>query len=163
MDPNEFYRAMKVAPPKPSAIWIVYEYPGLASVAQYAQPAEVRRQAIPPKKSFFGAVDPPPLPKFEQRANYVVKGILKGALEAMATLHDAGLAHRSIGRSSVLLSSTAMDKREGASVYTTMTSQLFVKLADFGFAGPLDKSTDCLLYTSPSPRDQRGSRMPSSA
>ena len=26
-----------------------------------------------------------------------------------------------------------------------------------------DNSTDCLLYTSPSPRDQRGSRMPSSA
>ena len=25
------------------------------------------------------------------------------------------------------------------------------------------KSHDCLLYTSPSPRDQRGSRMPSSA
>ena len=25
------------------------------------------------------------------------------------------------------------------------------------------QSTDCLLYTSPSPRDQRGSRMPSSA
>ena len=27
----------------------------------------------------------------------------------------------------------------------------------------LEKSRDCLLYTSPSPRDQRGSRMPSSA
>ena len=26
-----------------------------------------------------------------------------------------------------------------------------------------DESTTCLLYTSPSPRDQRGSRMPSSA
>ena len=26
-----------------------------------------------------------------------------------------------------------------------------------------DVSEDCLLYTSPSPRDQRGSRMPSSA
>ena len=26
-----------------------------------------------------------------------------------------------------------------------------------------NKYTDCLLYTSPSPRDQRGSRMPSSA
>ena len=26
-----------------------------------------------------------------------------------------------------------------------------------------DKYRDCLLYTSPSPRDQRGSRMPSSA
>ena len=27
----------------------------------------------------------------------------------------------------------------------------------------LDKPVPCLLYTSPSPRDQRGSRMPSSA
>ena len=27
----------------------------------------------------------------------------------------------------------------------------------------LDMHSDCLLYTSPSPRDQRGSRMPSSA
>ena len=27
----------------------------------------------------------------------------------------------------------------------------------------LSKNNDCLLYTSPSPRDQRGSRMPSSA
>ena len=27
----------------------------------------------------------------------------------------------------------------------------------------INKSKDCLLYTSPSPRDQRGSRMPSSA
>ena len=30
-------------------------------------------------------------------------------------------------------------------------------------AGGKAKSTNCLLYTSPSPRDQRGSRMPSSA
>ena len=29
--------------------------------------------------------------------------------------------------------------------------------------GMIPLSTDCLLYTSPSPRDQRGSRMPSSA
>ena len=28
---------------------------------------------------------------------------------------------------------------------------------------PVDQDNDCLLYTSPSPRDQRGSRMPSSA
>ena len=27
----------------------------------------------------------------------------------------------------------------------------------------MDEFTNCLLYTSPSPRDQRGSRMPSSA
>jgi len=31
-----------------------------------------------------------------------------------------------------------------------------------GFGGTRN-STSCLLYTSPSPRDQRGSRMPSSA
>ena len=30
-------------------------------------------------------------------------------------------------------------------------------------AGMLEEAVDCLLYTSPSPRDQRGSRMPSSA
>ena len=29
--------------------------------------------------------------------------------------------------------------------------------------GIVDMRMDCLLYTSPSPRDQRGSRMPSSA
>ena len=29
--------------------------------------------------------------------------------------------------------------------------------------GDLDEVDSCLLYTSPSPRDQRGSRMPSSA
>ena len=29
--------------------------------------------------------------------------------------------------------------------------------------GDMDGYTRCLLYTSPSPRDQRGSRMPSSA
>ncbi|VTU72808.1 glutamine amidotransferase [Lactobacillus rhamnosus GG] [Lacticaseibacillus rhamnosus] len=28
---------------------------------------------------------------------------------------------------------------------------------------PIDRTKACLLYTSPSPRDQRGSRMPSSA
>ena len=30
-------------------------------------------------------------------------------------------------------------------------------------ASEIDEATICLLYTSPSPRDQRGSRMPSSA
>ena len=31
------------------------------------------------------------------------------------------------------------------------------------FIDAMERYTDCLLYTSPSPRDQRGSRMPSSA
>ena len=33
----------------------------------------------------------------------------------------------------------------------------------FDTLAPVDVFTRCLLYTSPSPRDQRGSRMPSSA
>ena len=33
----------------------------------------------------------------------------------------------------------------------------------YGFEEHLDSNRTCLLYTSPSPRDQRGSRMPSSA
>ena len=32
-----------------------------------------------------------------------------------------------------------------------------------GIVGQLEQGSVCLLYTSPSPRDQRGSRMPSSA
>ena len=51
----------------------------------------------------------------------------------------------------VLLSAQCTDAR-----VNQVTPALF-ELAD----NPLDMS--CLLYTSPSPRDQRGSRMPSSA
>ena len=36
-------------------------------------------------------------------------------------------------------------------------------IRDFIIGFVLTSCTDCLLYTSPSPRDQRGSRMPSSA
>ena len=48
-------------------------------------------------------------------------------------------------------------------------SQSILRLDDCVLAEPWEKSTaglspiGCLLYTSPSPRDQRGSRMPSSA
>ena len=43
MDPNEFYRALGVPPPKPDAIWIVYEYAGLNTISSYATPAQIRR------------------------------------------------------------------------------------------------------------------------
>ena len=38
-----------------------------------------------------------------------------------------------------------------------LCQQIFLELKKYS------KKYDCLLYTSPSPRDQRGSRMPSSA
>ena len=38
-----------------------------------------------------------------------------------------------------------------------------VEVRDYGRGVPLGKVIDCLLYTSPSPRDRTRSRMPSSA
>jgi len=140
-DPNEFYRALGVAPPKAGAIWIVYEYAGLNTCATYSEPAQLRRSRIPPKKTFFGVQEAPPLPEWRKRADYVVKGIMKGAIEALATLHDNGIAHRSIGRSSVILTSRTQDKAEPSSVYATNANLLSVKLADFGFSGLLEEST----------------------
>lgn len=141
LDANLFYRALKVQPPKPDAIWIVYEYAGLSTISDYAQPAEERRARLPPKRNFLGYVEPPPpLPDFQQRANYVVKGVMKQALEAVATLHDADIVHRSIGKSSFILTSTTMDKREASSIYATLVPQLRVKLGDFGFSGLTEDS-----------------------
>ncbi|KAL3913104.1 MAG: hypothetical protein SGILL_006623 [Bacillariaceae sp.] len=142
MDPNDFYRALGVPPPKPNAIWIVYEYAGLNTIASYAgSPPQVRRAQQPPKKNFFGGiVDPPPLPRFQDRANYIVKGVMKQAIEALATIHEAGLAHRSIGRSSLIITTPAQDKREAASIYTTLLSSLSIKMSDFGFSGLLEDS-----------------------
>lgn len=140
--PNEFYRALGVPPPKQDAVWVVYEYAGFTTVAGYQQPALVRRANIAPTKGFFGKlVQPPPIPAWKDRANYVVKGIMKQAIEAVATVHESGIVHRSIGRNSFLLSSKAMDKREAVSPYATLTDQLVVKLADFGFSGLYKEST----------------------
>ena len=47
--------------------------------------------------------------------------------------------------------------RAGHSVKATDNSETLLKWAQAG------QGDICLLYTSPSPRDQRGSRMPSSA
>ena len=87
MDPNDFYRALGVPPPKPDAIWIVYEYQGLNTLASYTQqPPELRRAQIPVKKGFFGnAIPTPPLPTFPQRANYIIKDIMVQCLTAVAT------------------------------------------------------------------------------
>ena len=141
MDPNDFYRSLGVPPPKPEALWIVYEYAGLNTISTYAVPPVIRRGLLPPKRNFFGGIsEPPPLPSWRDRANYVVKGIMKSAVQAVADVHESGIAHRSIGRSSLVLSSTSQDKRQTSSVYCTQSSGLVVKLADFGFSGLLVES-----------------------
>ena len=44
-----------------------------------------------------------------------------------------------------------------------VSSQRIDKLLDLSFSDKATQSVVCLLYTSPSPRDKRQSRMPSSA
>ena len=52
----------------------------------------------------------------------------------------------------------------GGRVFRASETESFVDLWSFDVSGFLNLlASACLLYTSPSPRDQRGSRMPSSA
>ena len=69
---------------------------------------------------------------------------MKQGINSVATLHESGFVHRSIGRSSFILSrlsSTSMDKREASLYDSTNTNQSSVKLTDFGFSGPYDRCT----------------------
>jgi serine/threonine protein kinase len=133
-DSNEFYRALGVPPPKTGAVWVVFEYAGLTSLQLYCQTAEFRRSRLPTKRGFLGnIVAPPPLPKWNDRARYV-RHIMKQSLEAVTNLHAAGVSHRSIGRSSLIMGSKTQDKLQSSSPYAIEASQLSMKLSDFGFA-----------------------------
>ena len=66
---------------------------------------------------------------------------MKQGINSVATLHESGFVHRSIGRSSFILSSTSMDKREASLYDSTNTNQSSVKLTDFGFSRPYDRFT----------------------
>ena len=62
--------------------------------------------------------------------------------------------------------STTVDSARFVRVYNNSGAAAVVFTQDANYAGIGSitvKDDDCLLYTSPSPRDQRGSRMPSSA
>jgi len=135
---NDWYKALSVPPPKPDSLWLVYEYTGLTTLGTYATPALRRWSNLPLRKGLWGSLKPPPaLPPFRERSRYLVRGILRGSLQALATVHAAGLAHRSIGRNSIVLSSVGQDKTEASSPLATVVPRLVVKLADFGFAGKL--------------------------
>ncbi|KAL9186794.1 hypothetical protein ACHAXT_010514 [Thalassiosira profunda] len=134
-DPNEWYKSLGVKPPQPGSIWLVFDYHGISTAASYAVPHLMQRSKLPPKRGPFGGiVEAPPLPPFKERARYVVQGVLKGMLGAVATAHEAGIVHRSIGRNSFILSSVGQDKQEATSPYAVVTARLRVILTDWGFA-----------------------------
>ena len=66
------------------------------------------------------------------------------------------LKNEVIPKNILMIGPTGVGKTEVARRMAKITGAPFTKVE-------ATKYTDCLLYTSPSPRDQRGSRMPSSA
>ena len=56
-------------------------------------------------------------------------------------------------------------KKNAFACFTSLNAaeRAVVMFGDEAYRESLDLDNDCLLYTSPSPRDQRGARMPSSA
>ncbi|KAL7481858.1 hypothetical protein ACHAW6_007532 [Cyclotella cf. meneghiniana] len=135
IDPNDWYKALGVKPPSPGSTWLVFDYHGLATASSYAVPMRIQQAKLPPKRGVFGnIIPPPPLPPFRERARYMVQGILKQMLTAVALAHEAGIVHNSLGRNSFLLSSVGQDKREAVSPYSVVVERLRVVLADWGFS-----------------------------
>ncbi|KAL7543017.1 hypothetical protein ACHAXR_012508 [Thalassiosira sp. AJA248-18] len=138
-DPNEWYKTLGVKPPKPGSVWLIFEYQGLSTAASYAVPSLIQRSKLPPKRGPFGGiVQAPSIPPFKERARYMVQGVIKGMLNAVATAHEAGIVHRSIGRNSFILSSVGQDKTEATSPYAVVVARLRVILSDWAFSATIE-------------------------
>eukprot|EP01016_Furgasonia_blochmanni_P025843 TRINITY_DN27636_c0_g1_i1.p1 TRINITY_DN27636_c0_g1~~TRINITY_DN27636_c0_g1_i1.p1 ORF type:complete len:176 (-),score=47.93 TRINITY_DN27636_c0_g1_i1:133-660(-) len=66
--------------------------------------------------------------------------VLKQTASALAHCHEMNIVHRDLKPDNLMVSVT--------------DSGLSIKLVDFGLAGNVNELQGCLLYTSPSPRDQ---------
>ena len=108
-------------------------------------------------------------------ASLNVLGFIVFSLALGTITHDVqALVVPSLGPDSILLDNSVMSifgavfdwENQVLSFPPTGNSIPAVHRTNHPASRPVDPSTassDCLLYTSPSPRDQRGSRMPSSA
>jgi len=141
IDANEWYKSLGVKPPQPGSVWLIFDYHGISTAASYAVPSIIQRSKLPPKRGPFGGpMEAPPLPPFNERARYMVQGILKGMLTSVASAHEAGIVHRSIGRNSFILSSVGQDKREATSSYAVVLARLRVILSDWGFSASVEEA-----------------------
>ena len=70
----------------------------------------------------------------------MVQGVLRGMLSAVASAHEAGIVHRSLGRNSFILSSVGQDKREATNPYAVVIPRLRVILSDWGFSATLQEA-----------------------
>jgi len=125
-------------PPRLGARWLVYEYDGLSTAAAFSVPTDFRVFASRARRSLSSA--PAPLRvSWDQAARFVVKGIIRQTLEALAFVHDAGYAHRSLSPASIILSARQQDK--GQAVSRCEASLLVLKLQNFAFATPISDNS----------------------
>ena len=104
------------------------------------QHSESDNRNLTPVGPFGGVVEAPRLPPFNERSRYMVQGVLRGMLSAVASAHEAGIVHRSLGRNSFILSSVGQDKREATSPYAVVIPRLRVILSDWGFSATLQEA-----------------------
>ena len=91
---------------------------------------------------------------------------IKGATEQTLVLNDVTLADSgsyslNVGSEGGALYSNSMNLRVKADAL--VLADAFASAVETSGSTGTYRGSNCLLYTSPSPRDQRGSRMPSSA
>lgn len=98
------------------AIWVVLKWEGLAPLALYPSAQQTSGIGL---GRLFGAADS----SMSDRAR-MLRAIARGALQALAYCHEAGVVHGALGSGSVMLST--FDDRSAA--------RLIVKLDNFGFA-----------------------------
>ena len=91
--------------------------------------------------------------------------VTQGSYDAATGLFDVGTLN--IGETAILTLEGTVDVGQGGNTITNITTAAMGDQPDPSTIGDdLDESVvvdACLLYTSPSPRDKRQSRMPSSA
>jgi len=128
--------ALGTEPPRPRARWLVYEYDGLKSAASFSVPTELRvSRALRGRRRGLDMPRAPRRVSWDQAAQFVVKGIIRQTLQALAFLHNAGYAHRSLSPENLILSAPMQDK--GEAVNSCDPSALVLKLQNFAFASRL--------------------------
>eukprot|EP00903_Cladosiphon_okamuranus_P015363 g14189.t1 len=107
--------------PAIGSVWLVYRWEGLYTFASFPTAKQ--------ETEFFDAFNP--TSRTKRRAAFV-KEMMRGAANALAFMHEAGVVHRSLGAPSLRVNT--LDER--------YPRQLEVLLSDFGFASRLSEIDD---------------------
>jgi len=139
---GEWIDAFGTLPPRAGCTWLVYAFDGDGgnTLLSFSLPTKVRIAAAEEARGGRRALALPPLPRdvsWLSTGRFVVKGIMPQALAALASVHEAGLAHRVLSPASIQLGAKTGMNKNVALEYCD-PSMLSVKFSDFGRATPLD-------------------------